>query len=346
MFLSAVMERIQIGHSTITYAVFLVALVILAYYARYIVLTALIGIGIGTLIAPVLGKLRSHLKLPRSLSALIVFLGLCFIIGGVLISIYFLVADQVNTLSSNAPQYSAHIKKLITDMFDRYPWIKSQVQEIEIGDAVKRSLANLFRGFRLGFVAFGGAVFALIIGLYTAVNSKEYFSSTIEALPPRHRNKGREVLARSAEVLRGWFTAQLIDMLIIGTLTGIGLWISGVEYWAVFGLLTAVMGIIPYVGIMLVVLAASLITLTSEPDKIIWVLIVFGVTQQLEGNVILPMVMKDKVELPEVPLLLFMFLLGSFFGILGVFIAPPLLAIMRTFYILIYLPFINQETSQ
>ena len=128
---------------------------------------------------------------------------------------------------------------------------------------------------------------------------------------------------------------------IFGTLTAIALWIAGVEYWAIFGLLTALLGIIPYVGMILVVIAAVLITFASDPSKVPWVLGVFLLTQQLEGNVILPLVIKGKVELPVVPLLIFMLLLGTFFGIVGVFLAPPLCAILRILYIDIYLPFIN-----
>jgi predicted PurR-regulated permease PerM len=135
-------------------------------------------------------------------------------------------------------------------------------------------------------------------------------------------------------------------MLLIGLITAIGLWLAGVEYWAVFGLLTAVLGIIPYFGIILVVIAATLITLASDPSKVPWVLGVFMFTQQLEGNVILPLIMKGKVELPVVPLLIFMLIMGTFFGILGVFIAPPLLAIFRTLYIELYLPWINERHEE
>lgn len=134
-------------------------------------------------------------------------------------------------------------------------------------------------------------------------------------------------------------------MLIIGIITAIGLWIFNIEYWAIFGILTSVMGIIPYVGILIVVVAASLITLASDPGQIIWVLLVFGITQQLEGNVILPLVMKGKVKLLEVPLLIFMLIMGNLFGIIGVFIAPPLFAILRTLYIRIYLPYIEAPTT-
>lgn len=337
------MERVKITNGTIVAFLTFTLLLAAAYFTRYILLVSIIGIGLGILISPVLNKLTGKLHLPRYLSAFLVLLLIAFIISGVLVSIYFLVADQFNTLTERSPQILKSLSTWFSEIFDRYPWLKNQFQDIKIGQTAQRSVINVFKGFHLGVIALGGASFAIILGLYTAVNSQEYFASTIEAFPPRHRNKAREVMKECGRILRAWFRAQLIDMFIIGSLTAFGLWITKVDYWAVFGLLTAVMGIIPYVGIILVVTAASLITMASDPAQIPWVLLVFGITQQLEGNVIIPLVMKDQIELPVVPLLVFMLLLGSFFGILGVFIAPPTFAMLRALYIMIYLPFINQE---
>jgi len=138
----------------------------------------------------------------------------------------------------------------------------------------------------------------------------------------------------------------MIDMLILGIMTAIGLWIVGVDYWAVYGVLTALFGIIPYVGTLIVVGCAVLITLASEPSLVPWVIVVFVVVQQIEVNIILPMLMKGQVELPEVPLLIFILLLGSWLGIVGVFLAPPFFAIMRVLYIELYLPRVGNESNQ
>lgn len=336
------MERVKITSGTIVLTITLIIAVILAYFARNILITSLIGLGIGALISPLLKKLRTKFNMPRALSALIVFFGILLVVSGILMSIYFLVSDQFNSLAERSPQIYQNIEQWIVNLFERYPWIKEQIQEFDIGKTAQQSAMNLLKGFRIGFIAISGAIFALLIGLYTAVHSKEYFDSAIEAFPPKYRNKATDVLISCAQVLQDWFKAQLLDMVIIGVITALGLWLCNVQYWAVFGLLTAVMGIIPYVGIILVVLAASLITLASDPSQIVWVLLVFGTTQQLEGNVIIPLVMKGKVKLPEVPLLIFMLILGNFFGILGVFIAPPLFAILRTIYIQVYLPYIEK----
>lgn len=335
------MERVRVTNSTIIFTVCFIVALILGYYARYVLLSATVGIGIGVLISPLLTFAQSRLRMPKALSAVFVFLCFVLVTGLVMGSIYYVLADQVQSLTSKFPDIVANIDAWVGSTFDQYPWLKEQAQNFNFGKSINKSILTVFKGFHTGLIAISGALFAVIIGLYTAVDSNHLFKSTVEAFVPRLRTKAGIVLQDCARVLREWFRAQLIDMMIIGSLTAIGLWIAGVEYWGVFGLLTALLGIIPYVGIILVVFATSLITLASDPSKVPWVISIFIITQQLEGNVILPLVMKGKVELPVVPLLIFMLLLGTFFGVLGVFLAPPLLAVIRILYIDIYLPKIN-----
>lgn len=337
------MEKVKITPSSTVFAILFIIGLVIAYQARFVLLISVIGIGFGVLIKPVLNFFRIKVHMPKFLSAMIVFLAillLFLLVGG---SIYFLVSDQAKLLTERWPQITGGIEAWAYDMSDRYPWIRQHLSEFDAGTYVKNSVMNIFKGFQAGIMALGALAFVIVIGLYTAIGGNEYYKSIVEAFPPPKRDKAACVISECAKVLRGWFNAQLIDMSIIGIITGIGLWITGVEYWAVFGLLTAVLGIIPYVGIFLVVMAASLITLASDPSKIPIVLLVFLVTQQLEGNLILPLVMKGRAELPVVPLLIFMMFLGTFFGILGVFIAPPLFAVLRTLYIELYLPKVNSS---
>src|SRR3546814_19070316 len=67
------------------------------------------------------------------------------------------------------------------------------------------------------------------------------------------------------------FRAQLIDMASIGTLTSIGLWLVGADYWLLFGTLTGLLGIMPYAGIAIVVLFSGLVTMASDISRLPWV---------------------------------------------------------------------------
>lgn len=329
--------------SQIVFAILFICFLGLLYFSREVVLIALIGVGIGALIAPVLKYMLHRFKIPRVFSALLVFVGLCLIFLFVSAGLLYVVSDQVKSLSERAPELIKNLQSRVSVLFAQYPWVENQVKEFNAANAAQVSLGQILLGLQVGFLSISGIVFSVILGIYTSIESENYFESVVRAFPLRLRLKARHVLIRCAQVLRQWFKAQLISMGVIGAITAIGLWIAHVDYWAVFGLLTAVLGIVPYVGIIIVVVCASLITLASDPSLVPWVILVFLITQQIEGNIVLPMVMRGQVELPEVPLLIFILFMGAWFGLIGVFIAPPVFAVLRVIYLMTYIPRIEKN---
>jgi predicted PurR-regulated permease PerM len=331
------MEKEKINSGNLSSIVLFLAFLVLAYYARYALITSIIGLGLGVLFFSPVRMLTYKIHLPKAVSILVLITGLfllSFIVAG---SLYYVLSDQVSSLSLKAPMITQTVNEWFISLFEKYPWIKDRVHDLNFSNTLKDSLSSIFKGFQAGIKVFSSFILAVVIGLYAAIDGNRLFSSLIEAFPPNSRQKAKSVLIDCAQALRVWFKSQLIDILIIGILTAIGLWISGVEYWAIFGLLTAIFGVIPYVGIFIVVIIASIITLGTAPAKVPWVLGVFLITQQLEGHLILPLVMKGKANLPVVPLLILMLLLGTLFGIVGIFLAPPFLAIAKVLYIDLYL---------
>lgn len=331
------MQTIQIKKDIIIFFLISVLLLIVGYYSRQLILITCIGLGLGVLITPWFRFLTERYKVPRILSIAIVILATFLFFVLILGSIIYLVADQAHSLQERWPEIQANSTRIMSNTFERFPWVQQQIQEINFASYLRTSAQNIFKGFKLSVIVIGGVVFAIVLGFYTALNAQEYFEKIVTVFYPKYRRTAQDILSKCAKVIRIWFRAQLIDMAIIGLLTGIGLRVANVEYWAVFGLLTAVLGIIPYLGIIIVVLTTTLITLSTDPSKVPLVLLIFFITQQLEGHLILPLAMKGGAELPVVPLIIFMMFMGSFFGVLGVFIAPALFSIMRVLYIELYL---------
>lgn len=326
----------------ILFAIFSLAALVLFYHSISVLLVSLIGIGMGVIVSPLLSLAKRRFKIPRALGALLCLLFITAVIGVAGYGIWFLVSDQVESLSRRFPEIQQNLESRLSE----YPGLQNQLGNLNLGATARNFASTFFKGIVTSITAISGFVFALILSLYTTVALDEYFAAVVRAFPEAHRDKARHILSRCATTLRLWFRAQLIDMVILGIITAIGLWMVGIDYWAVYGLLTAIFSIIPYIGLVIVIACASLITLASEPSQLLWVLAVFMITQQIEGNFVLPMVMKGQVELPEVPLLIFMLLLGSLLGIVGVLLAPPLFALLRVLYVELYLPRVGEEIGQ
>jgi len=327
----------------VLFSIFAIVTLILLYYSLAIVVVSLIGIGIGVLIAPMLSLAKRTFKIPRALGAFLCFIIIIIVLGGAGFGIWYLVSDQVESFIARSPAISENLKSRLLALFMKYPWLQAHLENLNLGTTAQSLLAHFYKGLQTSFTAISGLLFALILSMYTAVSLNYYFTAVVQAFPQNRRDKVAHVLSRCATTLRLWFRAQMIDMLILGFMTAIGLWIVGVDYWAVYGVLAAIFAIIPYLGTLLVAGSAALITLASDPSLVPWVIIVFVVVQQIEGNIILPLLMKGQVELPEMPLLIFILLLGSWLGIVGVFLAPPLFAILRVLYLELYLPRVADE---
>nr|WP_277346370.1 AI-2E family transporter [Solimonas marina] len=314
-------------------------------FVKAILISALIGIGIGTILTPALMWLQRRYRIPRVVSAILLVALIVAVFGGIGYVIFLIGETQLASLVERMPDIISRLQARAGGLVDRYPWFDVDGALSNAPGAAKLVGAKLFHGAWSGFGLAGALVFAFVIGLYTAVEARYYRDALVGAFPPARRAAATAFFAEAARTIRLWFAAQLIDMAIIGTLTSIGLWIVGVDYWLLFGVLTGVLGIIPYAGIAIVVVFASLVTMASNLALVPWLLAVFFITQQIESHVVLPLVMRDRAQLPAVPLLVFMLVMASWGGLLGVLMAPALFAVLLLAYRRLYLPALERRQA-
>ncbi|UJB15414.1 AI-2E family transporter [Xanthomonas translucens] len=144
-----------------------------------------------------------------------------------------------------------------------------------------------------------------------------------------------EALSASGQVWRAWLGGQFLAMLVIGSLTGLGLWLLGVPVALGIGLLTALLDFIPIVGPIVAAVPAVLLGFTVSPQVALGALLVFVVLQQLEGHVLQPLIQARAVDLPPALLLFSLFGIGVLFGPMGVVLAAPLTVVL---YVLVCPP--------
>lgn len=322
----------------------IVALVTVLVITRYLVLTCLVGIGLGILLSPGIDVMRNRFRIPKGLTAFL-FAALFFLgIGSILYGIYALVADQASRFVQHAPEIFEGVRTQVVSYLRAYPWLEQQAQQFNFQNYARTAMSTIFRGIQNTAALATGILFVIALGLYVAIRAQSYFQGLLLLFPAYQRAQAKEVLSNAARMLRRWFRGQLIVISISGTATALVLFALGIDYWLLLGLLTAVLNFIPYIGAILTGAAAVLVTLGTQPDKALWVLALYLLIQQLEGDVTIPLVMKESVRLPEAPLLVFMLLLGGLFGFLGVFIASPLFAVAYRVYHDTYVRAMNEKT--
>jgi predicted PurR-regulated permease PerM len=166
------------------------------------------------------------------------------------------------------------------------------------------------------------------MSIYLALQPGVYREWLIALFPPVHRDLIRDVLRDLADALRSYIVAQLLAMAILGTFTAIGLYILNVPYWLTFGIFTGLVAIVPFFGSLLSTILPALIVLGTPGGgtRALLVILLGVIVHLFEGNVVSPLVMSHKVELPPVLTIMAVLVVGKLLGPLGLVIAVPMLA--------------------
>jgi predicted PurR-regulated permease PerM len=195
------------------------------------------------------------------------------------------------------------------------------------GDAMQSGASALLNALPIAGGLIGGianAALMLVIGIYLAADPGSYRNGALSLLPVERRERADEILGETAKALRNWLTAMSLDMLFLGTITGIGLWAVGVPLYFALAVLSGLSVFVPYLGPIVATIPGLLLALSVSPQLALYALVVYVVAQQLEGNVSLPLLQRWTVEMPPAVMLLSMVGFGLLFGLWGVLLATPL----------------------
>lgn len=172
------------------------------------------------------------------------------------------------------------------------------------------------------------ALLVLVGGIYLAAQPRLYRTGLIKLTPPGARPLMAQALDDSRAALRLWLIGRLVSMTFVGVLAGLGLWLLGVPAALALALVAFVLEFVPYIGPIIAAIPAILLAMAIDPTLALWVGLLYLVIQQLEGNVIEPLVQQRAVDLPPA-LLLFSIVAGGFiFGGVGILFAAPLLVVI------------------
>lgn len=185
--------------------------------------------------------------------------------------------------------------------------------------------------------AIEGAIVILVVGLYGALNARDYTKGLLALIPKRKRDRVAHVSQQVIYTLRWWLIGQLIPMAVLGVVTMVGLWALGVPLAFALGLLTGVMIFIPYVGSWIAFVPTVLVGLTRGPETAIYVVVLYLAVHALEGYVLTPLVQKRAVLLPPVLTILSQLFMWKVSGLLGVALATPIAAAILVIVKVVYL---------
>ncbi|MBA3646204.1 MAG: AI-2E family transporter [Gemmatimonadaceae bacterium] len=244
------------------------------------------------------------------------------------------VFDQTRQLVQVLPKYIADWEKGIDHFVGRFPGMRDVWQPGEhtllraVYDRVAAQTSTLVPKV-FSFVNAMISMFAVIVmSIYLALQPGIYREWLIALFPPIHRDLIRDVLRDLADALRAYIVGQLVTSSVLAAMTALGLYLLGVPYFLTFGVFTGVVSVVPFFGTLFSTLLPALFMLGGPGGGTRALLVVaLGVVIHLiEGNIVSPLVMSKKIDLPPVLTITSVLIVGKLLGTLGLIIALPLLA--------------------
>lgn len=167
-------------------------------------------------------------------------------------------------------------------------------------------------------------VLVLVGAIFLASNPDVYRRGLLLLLPAKAEVPVGEALDEARHGLTGWMLGQAISSVVVGALTWAGLGFLGVPASGGLAIVAGLLDVIPMVGPIIAGVPAVLLAFTVSPMAALWTLLLFLVIQQLQGNLLQPMIQKRAVDVPPAVLLFAVFAFGVLFGFLGILLAAPL----------------------
>lgn len=185
---------------------------------------------------------------------------------------------------------------------------------------------HLFGFFSSTLAVLGGMLLILFVAIFIAADSRTYQNGLMHLFPHEARPRAREVLSATAAMLRRWLLTQFISMVLVGLLTGGVLLAMGVKAALALGIIAGILEFIPIAGPILAAVPAIAMGFLDGPEQALYVALAYVVIQQIESNVLQPLLMKKSLELPPVLTIFTQGVLSIVFGFMGLLVAVPLLA--------------------
>ncbi|MFZ3049027.1 MAG: AI-2E family transporter [Desulfatirhabdiaceae bacterium] len=203
--------------------------------------------------------------------------------------------------------------------------------------SLRSSLSEMFQGVvgRFTTVAFNATQILVVLvtvffgATFTLMNPRPIFRAMFSLVPERHHNQALIIVQRIGKFVPGWVGTTMLGMLTIGLLVFLLMWpIFGLIDAMVLGLIACVLEAIPFIGPILSAVPAILFALGKGGMTPLWVLLAYIMVQAVENNMLLPFIMSRGMKLHPLAVIFSMLFCVAAFGVLGVLVAAPLVAIV------------------
>lgn len=311
-----------------------VALVIFALFLVYRFLTAVAAVALllatGLLLAVALSapvEALYHRKVPRPVAVALIVILVLAALGLTVLFLYPTIAKQASQLAASLPDAFSQLVDRARTLANRFgirmSGGSSSVSAQTLAKVARRVLGGLVGLFSGVTAFFTGLIVVLFVPLYLAALPEPVVNWVLRLFPPDKRDHTREVLAESRTSLLQWLAGRAFSMAVVGLLSTVALYIIGVPGALLLGIFSGLVAFVPIIGSIAGAVPPLILAFAGNPLDAVWVLLAYIVIQQIESNLLTPLVMQKAVSLHPVVVIVSVTVAGAAFGVLGSLLAVP-----------------------
>ena len=315
--------RIEISYKTIIFtSLFIIGIWFLIQIKEIIILVFLSILILSALLKPV--DWLTSKKFPRVLAVILVYIFVILVIGFVVGIIIPPLVKQTSDFVSKTPQIVDSINNFL---------VFHQIPTQNISSAIERQLGQIAENFIFISTAIFSSIFLIltlfVLSFYMLLEWKKFIKLLTSPFSGKQEKLVAGIVEKVEYGLGRWVRGQFTLSLIVGLLTYIGLRLLGVPFALPLALIAGILEIVPIVGPIIASIPAILVALAVSPILALAVAALFLIVQQIENNIIVPMVMSKVVGL-QPPVIIIALLIGAkLAGILGAFLAIPVVVVAK-----------------
>lgn len=300
-----------------------------------VVVPFIFSILLSILLLPVTNFLEQKAKFPKSLANFIsVIFALSIIVG----LIYFFsqqissFIEDIPTLKKNLDTHYSTIQKWIQKRFgistrEQTEMINDATADVQDGSVISKTVFTITNTI---FYIILVAIYSFLILYYRHMIKRFIFAIFVKAKEPELN----EVLLESKGIVQNYMLGLIIEMGIVAAANSLVLLVIGVEYPIFLGIFSAILNIIPYVGILSGIIFTVLVTLTTSNNlsDILWIVVSFEIIHFIDSNFLMPRIVGSKVRVNALVTIIGVVIGGTLIGLPGIFLALPVIAILKIIF--------------
>ena len=308
------------------------------YLAKSVLILTLVSVLIAFMLAPIV-ELCQRMHLPRSFGSLIAVLVMCSVLYGV----FYVSYSQADEFVSKLPRYSERIRDVLNQVRLRAERVRQTTQNVlpedkpEKGTLTVRQSSNWMDNLTSGAL---GASEVVLLGAFVPflvffmLSWQEHVrASTVMLFAMENRNTAYVTLGLISQMIRGFIVGNVVIGLILGVTSTIAFWILGVPYFYVIGMISGVVSLLPYLGIVLATIPPVIVSMNSlTVSGFLGITAVVVTTHVIALNVLYPKIIGRRLQLNPLAVTLALLFWGWLWGAMGLILAVPLTAAIKIIF--------------